>query len=83
MSRNHAIGIAKLSLVFNKYPSINCDEHPAIIKVGIVIATDIGTNKTNPFLAKRDLKYNIFRRFIKRQKKTFSRLKFKIKNKLK
>ena len=40
-------------------------------------------NKTNPFLAKRDLKYNIFRRFIKRQKKTFSRLKFKIKNKLK
>ena len=35
------------------------------------------------FLAKRDLKYNIFRRFINRQKRTLSRLKFKIKNKLK
>ena len=40
-------------------------------------------NKTNPFLAKRDLKYNVFRRFINRQKRTLSRLKFKIKNKLK
>ena len=39
-------------------------------------------NKTNPFLAKRDLKYNFFRRFINRQKRTLSRLKFKIKNKL-
>jgi len=40
-------------------------------------------NKTNPFLAKRDLKYNFFRRFINRQKRTLSRLKIKIKNKLK
>ena len=40
-------------------------------------------NKANPFLAKRDLKYNVFRRFINRQKRTLSRLKFKIKNKLK
>ena len=40
-------------------------------------------NKANPFLAKRDLKYNVFRRFINRQKRTLSRLKIKIKNKLK
>ena len=40
-------------------------------------------NEGYPFLAKRDLKYNIFKRFIKRQVKTFKRLKnFLIKLKL-
>ena len=34
--------------------------------------------KYNPFLAKRDLKYNFFKRFINRQKRTFNRLKKKI-----
>ena len=32
-------------------------------------------NEGYPFLAKRDLKYNIFKRFIKRQVKTFNRFK--------
>ena len=32
-------------------------------------------NKLSPILAKRDLRYNIFRRFINRQKKTYRRLK--------
>ena len=31
-------------------------------------------NLNNPFLAKRDLKYNILKRFFNRQKKTFNRL---------
>ena len=35
--------------------------------------------KESPFLAKRDLKYSIFKRFLNRQKKTFNRLKIKIK----
>ena len=34
-------------------------------------------NKTSPILAKRDLKYNIYMRFINRQKKTYKRLKKK------
>ena len=34
-------------------------------------------NINNPILAKRDLKYNIFRRFINRQLKTFKRLRKK------
>ena len=32
-------------------------------------------NLNNPILAKRDLKYNIFRRFTNRQIKTFKRYK--------
>tara|TARA_Y100000816_G_scaffold292431_1_gene287647 strand:+ start:3259 stop:4125 length:867 start_codon:yes stop_codon:yes gene_type:complete len=35
-------------------------------------------NLNNPILAKRDLKYNIFRRFINRQIKTFKRYKKKL-----
>ena len=31
-------------------------------------------NLNNPFLAKRDLKYNIFKRFFNRQKKNINRL---------
>ena len=35
-------------------------------------------NKKSPFLAKRDLKFNIFKRFLNRQKKNFKRLLRKI-----
>ena len=35
-------------------------------------------NKLSPILAKRDLRYGIFKRFINRQKKTYRRLKKKI-----
>lgn len=35
-------------------------------------------NKNNPILALRDLKYNIFKRFLNRQKKNFKRLSRKI-----
>ena len=34
----------------------------------------------NPILAKRDLKYGIFKRFLRRQKKNFNRLVGKIEN---
>ena len=34
-------------------------------------------NSDNPILAKRDLKYNIFKRFINRQIRTFNRYKYK------
>jgi len=37
-----------------------------------------GYTKKSPIIAKRDLKYNFFKRFINRQKKTFRRLKNKL-----
>ena len=40
-------------------------------------------NKYSPILAKRDLKYNIFRRFLNRQKKTYGRLKKRLLEKIK
>ena len=40
-------------------------------------------NRKSPFLAKRDLKYSIFRRFLNRQKKTYWRLKKRLLKKIK
>jgi len=37
-------------------------------------------NMNNPILAKRDLKYGIFKRFLRRQKKNFNRLVVKFQN---
>tara|TARA_Y100001970_G_scaffold279608_1_gene387250 strand:- start:3709 stop:4587 length:879 start_codon:yes stop_codon:yes gene_type:complete len=37
-------------------------------------------NQSNPFLAKRDLEYNILKRFLNRQKRNLNRLKYKLKN---
>ena len=39
-------------------------------------------NKYSPILAKRDLKYSIFRRFLNRQKKTYGRLKKRLLEKI-
>ena len=40
-------------------------------------------NKFSPILAKRDLKYSIFRRFFNRQKKNYRRLKSRLKENIK